>query len=240
MPAQPISQAHILVGGRGTRIGATDLPKTLLPLSPAGQPVLGFVLEMLLKHGIKKLIITLPTKRTHPAWPKLISDYVTAEYGPKFRELKYLEAKDSIKDSIIDAKKLYDDNFFLLAGDILTNLNLKNLELAHVENDHLFSLAVTLVSGDEAKHHGLVVQDNKGAQFLPKNTHHEKKGWADTAVYILNKDFIRILQSKTLYHSAIDQVFKKKQAGIYKHKGYYFDINTPEKYDSARQFLAQK
>lgn len=234
-----ITQAHILAGGSGSRLGATDLPKSLLPLSAKGKPSLGFVLDMLMKHKVKDIIITLPQKKSHPTWHAKISAYVDSNYNGKFASIKYLEAKDNIKDSIIDARNLYDENFFLLAADILANLNLKNLEKAHFQNNNLFSLAVTLVSGEEARHHGIVIQSAKENTFLPKNTHHEKKGWADTAVYILNKNFIKILQSKKLYHSAIDQVFQKNQAGIYKHKGYYFDINTREKYEKAQEFVTK-
>lgn len=235
-----ITQAHILAGGSGSRFGSTDLPKSLLPLTPAGKPSLGFILDMLCKHGVKKLIITLPAKKMHPAWPDKIRNYTYDNYAQKFAEIKFLEARENIKESIIDARNIYDDNFFLLAADILSNLNLNNLESAHFKNNNLFSLAVTQVSGEEAKHHGLVLQSTKENVFLPKNTHHEKKGWADSAVYILNKEFIRILQSKKLYHSAIDQVFKKNQAGIYKHKGYYFDINTIQKYHSARDMITKQ
>lgn len=235
-----INQAHILAGGSGSRIGTTGLPKALLPLAPDGRPSLGFVLDMLAKHGISKLIITLPTKQTHPDWADKIRTYIDTAYPGKFSEIIYLTAKDSIKASIIDAKIHYEDNFFLVAADVLSDMNLKNLEREHFKQANLFSLAVTQVGGAEAKHHGIIIQTAKENKFLPKNTHHEKKGWADAAIYILNKDFVKLLQSKTLYHSAIDQVFKKNQAGIYKHKGYYFDINTKEKYDQARQFLDKR
>jgi NDP-sugar pyrophosphorylase family protein len=235
-----INQAHILAGGSGSRIGSTDLPKSLLPLAPDGKPSLGFVLDMLAKYGVTKLIVTVPAKKTHPAWPELIRKYVADNYSAKFSEIRYLEAKENIKESIINARHLYEQDFFLMAADILANLNLGKLEQAHLQDGNLFSLAVTLVNGAEAKHHGLVIQTAKENIFLPKNTHRENKGWADSAVYVLNKDFIKVLQSKKLYHSAIDQVFQKKQAGIYKHKGYYFDINTPDRYKAARDFLAKQ
>ncbi len=235
-----ITQAHILAGGSGSRLGSADTPKSLLPLAIDHKPSLGFILDMLFKYGIKELIITLPHKKNHSTWPQLITDYINTNYADKFSNIKYLTAKENIKESILDAKSLYHDNFFLLAADLLANLNLKNLEATHLASSNLFSLAVTLVSGDEAKHHGIIVQTAKESQFFPKNTHHIKKGWADTAVYVLNKQFLRILQSKTLYHSAIDQVFKKNQVGIYKHKGFYFDINTKEKYAQAQEFLNKK
>src|ERR1051325_11298696 len=57
-----ITEAIILAGGLGTRLGAVipDLPKCMAPVK--GKPFIGFVIEYLHKQGIEKFIFSLGYK----------------------------------------------------------------------------------------------------------------------------------------------------------------------------------
>ena len=58
MSGEAIRQAVILVGGKGTRLGALTraVPKPMLPIA-GGRPLVEYLLEMIERHGYRDIIL---------------------------------------------------------------------------------------------------------------------------------------------------------------------------------------
>ncbi len=58
MSGEAIRQAVILVGGKGTRLGAITraVPKPMLPIA-GDRPFLDYLLEMIERHGYRDIVL---------------------------------------------------------------------------------------------------------------------------------------------------------------------------------------
>ncbi len=115
--------AVILAGGKGTRLKPlTDyVPKPLIPIN--NKPLIEWQIRYLKKFGIRNIIICTGYKS------KQIEDYLDkkANFGVKIRfsiEDKPLGTGGAIKKA---AKIIQGNSFLVLNGDIITNIDIKQL-----------------------------------------------------------------------------------------------------------------
>ena len=118
-------KAVILAGGRGKRLKPiTDyIPKPLIPINNV--PILEWQIRYFKKFGIKEFIICAGYKT------ELISDFLHAKknFNVKIRLVKE-KVPLGTAGAIKNIKKLINENsFFVINGDIITNIDLKKLFL---------------------------------------------------------------------------------------------------------------
>ena len=115
-------KAIILAGGRGKRLRPiTDyVPKPLIPINNI--PIIEWQIKYLKKHGISEVIICSGYKS------EMIENYLeNKKLGVKIIfsiESKPLGTGGAIKKA---GKKIKDDSFIVMNGDIITNIDLKKL-----------------------------------------------------------------------------------------------------------------
>jgi len=116
-------KAIILAGGRGKRLRPiTDyVPKPLIPLN--NTPIIEWQIKYLKKYGVQEIIICTGYKA------EMIKKYLEMKknFGIKIKfsfEKSPLGTGGAIKQAGISIK---DDSFFVINGDIITNINLKQL-----------------------------------------------------------------------------------------------------------------
>ena len=115
-------KAIILAGGRGKRLRPiTDyVPKPLIPINNI--PIIEWQIKYLKKHGISEVIICSGYKT------EMIENYLkNKKLGIKITfsiESKPLGTGGAIKKA---GKKIKDDSFIAINGDIITNIDLKKL-----------------------------------------------------------------------------------------------------------------
>ena len=127
--------AVILAGGKGTRLApyTMTLPKPLVPVGE--KPILEIILKQLSTHNVKSIVIAV----NHMA--QLIEAFFGngERYGVK---IKYsLEDKPL---STVAPIKLIDnlpENFFVMNGDILTDIDYSDLFEKHMLSDALLTVA---------------------------------------------------------------------------------------------------
>ena len=112
-------KAVILAGGSGTRLRtASDrTPKPMLPLF--GKPAMEHSIRLLKKHGVKDILVALSYRA------KEVMDYFGD--GSKWRvKINYsLEEKPiGTAGAVKRAQSALDETFIVVAGDIVTDLNL--------------------------------------------------------------------------------------------------------------------
>ena len=116
-------QAVILAGGKGKRLApyTTILPKPLMPIGD--MPILEIVIRQLKKHGFTEIILAVG----HLAG--LIKAYFGD--GTKWGTAGPLALIDGL-----------EDNFLVMNGDLLTNIDYFDLMKFHTESDALSTVSL--------------------------------------------------------------------------------------------------
>src|SRR5215831_704285 len=131
----PMTRAVILAGGRGTRLRpyTISLPKPLMPI--VDKPILEIIICQLAAHGINH--ITLAVNYQAEILRAYFSDggkwKVRIDYSLESQPLSTMGPLKLISD--------LPDNFLVLNGDVLTDLNYAKFVRAHTDAGALFTIS---------------------------------------------------------------------------------------------------
>ena len=119
-------QALILVGGEGTRLRplTSNLPKPVVPL--AGEPFIAYMLQWLCGHGVDDVVLCCGFLAAGVR--DVLGD--GSAYGIR---LRYVEEPRPLGTggALKFAEDLLDERFFMLNGDVLTDIDLTAQLQAH-------------------------------------------------------------------------------------------------------------
>lgn len=236
-------KALILAAGLGTRLRPLTLttPKPLLPIS--GTPLLKIQLENLYKYGVNKILIN-----THYLKEKVEEFVSSIELSKVKVELSHEEILLGSGGTLKKNFNFFrgEENFFIVYGDVLTNLNFEDLLKTHIEKKSLITIAVYPEPHPESKGVVLFSQTGKIYSFLEKPTQKFKdKVYANAGFYVVNKKVFKYL--KDLDKSPLDFgqdlfpfLLERKEplfAHIIKDKEYILDIGTIKSYNDAQGLI---
>lgn len=173
-------KAIILAGGHGKRLRPiTDyLPKSLVSIKNI--PIIEWQIKYLKKHGINEIIICTGYKS------KMIENYLsTKKIGVKIKfsiERSPLGTGGAIKKA---GKMINDKSFFVINGDIITNINLNKLlkksnSIASIELQTKFGILET---------NGVKISKFREKKEIPNL-------WMNAGIYYLQKNTLKDLPSK--------------------------------------------
>ena len=174
-------KAVILAGGRGKRLRPiTDyVPKSLVPLNNV--PIIEWQIKYLKKFGVKEIIVCVGYKA------EMIKNVLAMknDLGVKIKflvEKTPLGTGGAIKQAGLLVK---DKSFFVLNGDILTNVDLNKLakkqnSVASIELKTKFGIMET--------------KDDKVTKFTEKKE--IPNLWMNAGIYHLQKDMLKDLPKK--------------------------------------------
>ncbi len=223
-------QALILVGGEGTRLRplTSRLPKPVVPL--VGQPFLGYMLEWLASHGVDDVVLSCGFR----------ADGVKAVLGDgsgtKLR-LRYVEEPEPLGTggALKYAEDFLDERFFMLNGDVLTDIDL-TAQLARHEQTGARG-TVALMSVDDPSAYGLVRLEDGGAVrgFLEKPSPDQiDTDLVNAGAYILEREILAETPPAGTNFSIERDVFPRLVGnglfGFPARDAYWMDIGTPERY----------
>ncbi len=157
-----------MCGGMGTRLRPLSfyIQKAMIPIGRRERPLLEYPIRLLAHHGIRDILLLADYKQEQ------IANYF--EDGSRFKvSIKYLKDDPKAKGSfgaLLNAFKMnmlsVDDNFLVYYGDILSNINLRELMRFHEEKKATATLALSpkypVPVGVAA------VSDGKVVEFLEK------------------------------------------------------------------------
>lgn len=117
----------ILAAGKGARMGklTKEIPKVMLPVN--GRPMLEWHIENLRKFGIKDLYINLYYQ------PRIVTNYF--KDGKKWNvriTYSYEKRLAGTGGALRFLKKYLNERFFLIYGDIFTNMDIASIESFHI------------------------------------------------------------------------------------------------------------
>jgi mannose-1-phosphate guanylyltransferase len=165
MGSDPNRAALVLTAGFGTRLLPLSLVRAKPAVPIAGQPLIGRILRWLAGQNVRHSVLNL-----HHL-PETITRQVGdgSEFGMRVR----YSWEDPILGSAGGPRKalslLPGDNFFIINGDTLTNVDLDALATSHDESGALITMAV--LEDKELVHRcGGVVTDSRGIVygFVPR------------------------------------------------------------------------
>jgi NDP-sugar pyrophosphorylase family protein len=222
-------RAVILAGGKGTRLKpfTVSMPK---PLVPVGElPILEIIIRQLAYYGFDSITITV----NHMA------DLIKAFFGDGSKwgvNINYsLEDKPLSTMGPLKLLKDLPENFLVMNGDILTDLNFSDFFENHCLNKNIFT--ISSYQREQKSEYGVLELNDElkltGFQEKPKIVYDVSMG-----IYAVNKQILNIIPEDTAYgfdHLMLELIKRKNYASIEKFSGYWLDIGRPDDYEIASE-----
>lgn len=220
-------RAIILAGGKGTRLKpyTISLPKPLVPVGD--KPILELIILQLKKFGFNHITITV----NHMA--EIIKAFfgdgskwdITIDYTYEEKPLSTMGPLTLIPD--------LPENFLVMNGDVLTDINLSDLYNYHINNNNLFTIS-SFRRSDKIDYGVLHKNsDNKLIKF------EEKPNFdflVSMGIYMVSKKVVSNIPENTFFgfdHLMEKLISKEEFPSIYEYEGYWLDIGRPDDYEKA-------
>ncbi len=231
-------KAVILVGGEGTRLRPLTIhrPKPMQPV--ANRPFIEHVFRHLKAHGVADIILSMCYL------PGVIRDYFGdgSAFGVHLTyvtEEHALGTAGAVKNVQMQGYLDGDEPFFVLNGDILTDLDLGAMMAFHRRHNAAGTIALTPV--EDVRAYGLVECDGAGRvqRFIekPKSLAGITTNLINAGTYILNPSVLRFVPANQFYQfeqGLFPTLLREGEPLFgYPSETYWLDIGTPEKYKTA-------
>lgn len=219
-------KAVVMAGGEGSRLRPLTInrPKPMVPV--VNQPVMGHIINLLKKHGITDIVVTLQYMAD------VIQDVFRdgSDYGCNIR-YSIEEVPLGTAGSVKLAEDMLDETFIVISGDALTDFNLSKIIEFHKEKKSVATLTLTRVSNP--LEYGVVIIENDGRirQFQ------EKPSWGEvfsdtvnTGIYVLEPEIFKYFEKNTVFDFS-QQLFPmllERGDPIYGYvaEGYWSDVGS--------------
>ena len=226
--------AVILAGGMGSRLRPViaDRSKVMAPVN--GVPFLIYVLEHLLRWGIRQVVLCTG----------VFAESISSWFGSSYRGLSLAYSDETSPlgtgGALRHAMKLVPSFPILgMNGDSFFDLNFEQFLDWHSTKSGSASIALTHV--DQAERYGAVEIDSCSAvtAFVEKG---QKSGpaWVNAGVYLLEQPFLESIpaqQGSSLESDIFPQWMGRGLYG-YRSEGKFLDIGTPSAYGRAEGFFS--
>ncbi len=222
-------QALILAGGEGTRLRplTSTVPKPVVPL--ANRPHMSYMIEWLRRFAVEEVILSCG----------FMAEGVRAVLGDGEGlgvRLRYVEEPEPLGTggALRYAGDLLDGRFFMLNGDVLTDIDLGAQLEQHERTGACATIALVAVEDPSA--YGLVRRnpDHSVSEFLEKPSSDEiDTNLINAGAYILERSVLDEMPPPGTASSIERDVFPALVGrGLYgfEAEGYWLDIGTPERY----------
>ncbi len=231
MEAHQEMKAVIMAGGKGTRLLPLThrTPKPMLPL--LDRPTLEYVIELLVTHGIRDIMITVCYKAD--AIKQYFGD------GSKFgARIKYSEEFHPLGTAggVRRIMEWLDDTFIVMSGDGLTDFDLGHAIAFHHSKRSIATLLLKRVTCPEGFGVVLTNDGREVQQFIekPKSWSKDHTYQINTGIYIFEPDILQYIPCDIPYDFG-RQVFPALiESGVkvygYEAEGYWSDIGTLHQY----------
>ncbi len=220
-------RAIILAGGKGTRLKpyTISLPKPLVPVGDV--PILEIIIRQLKKYGFTHITLTV----NHMA------DIIQAFFGDGSKwglKIDYsLEEKALSTMGPLTLIKDLPDNFLVMNGDVLTDLDFSEFYDTHVNRNERFTIA-SYKRSDKVEY-GVLTCDENG--YLIKFEEKPSKDYlVSMGIYMMSKKNVEQIPKETFF--GFDHLMNKLiEEGTYPHlqpfEGFWLDIGRPADYEKA-------
>ena len=207
----------ILAGGKGTRISEYTkiLPKPMIKIGT--KPILEHIINYYIKFGFKDFIIATGYKHN------IIKNYFKNKN--LYAKIKVINTgvKTLTGSRLKRLSRELNETFMLTYGDGLTNLNLNKLLKFHIKSKRKITLTAV---HPPARFGELSLIGNRVISFEEKPQ--LQKGWINGGFFVIEPEFLKFIENKNvmLERSPLKRAVKTNSLGAYKHKGFWFCMDT--------------
>lgn len=220
-------RAIILAGGKGTRLRpyTVVLPKPLMPIGD--YPILEVIIRQLKQYNFTHITMAV----NHQA------EIIKAFFGDGSKwgiKIDYSLEKKSL--STMAPLKLINDlpeDFLVMNGDILTDLDFGEFYKNHIKNKNIFT--ISSYQREVKSEFGVLAVDNlntlTGFREKPISIYDVSMG-----IYMVSKKAVEYIPEDTFYgfdHLMLDLMKNNEKPKVQKFDGYWLDIGRPDDYAQA-------
>jgi len=226
-PRNYLNKVVLMAGGLGTRLRplTNEIPKPLLKVG--GKPIIETIIRSFSKYGFKHFILSVNYRS------EMFESYfgdgsklgVTIEYVHESKRLGTAGALSLMRE------KLQDD-FFVMNGDLLTNVNFDSLLKFHLENQAEATMCVR--EYDFQVPYGVVDIKNGRIQAIKEKP--VQTFFVSAGIYVLSPRILKYIPDDSFYDmpTLFEELIAKDMRVIsFPLKEYWLDIGRVEEYERA-------
>ena len=234
----------ILAAGSGTRIRPLShyLPKILLPVK--GIPVIDYLTQNVQDLNPDKIYIVASENL------EIIERFLEKTGKDNIKVVRGLGWETGGDLSLALEQINLDDDYIVMNGDIVTNINLKETYEFHKSVDSYLTASVFDMENEEAKRFGRIQMDDKGkiSKFMEKSvTSPDSRSIVNSGFYMFDK---KLIYERSKY--LIPRKFKLetelfpllasegKMYGYISKLDYWWDVGTIESYLKAENYMINR
>ncbi|MFW3372421.1 nucleotidyltransferase family protein [Aliarcobacter butzleri] len=228
-PKDKTNKVILMVGGLGTRLRplTENTPKPMLKVG--NKPILQTIVEKFAEYGYTNIIMCVNYK-SH-----MIQDYfgdgkefgVNIEYVLENQRMGTAGALSLLKDKP-------NEPFFVMNGDLLTNINFEHLHNYHIATNSIGTMCVR--EYDFQVPYGVVnIKDSKIISIEEKPTH---KFFVSAGIYMLSQEVLEYIPENQFYDmpTLFEKIISKGKNTIsFPLREYWLDIGRIEEYKKANE-----
>lgn len=224
----------IMAGGKGTRIASinADVPKPMIEI--CGKPILEHQIECLKRQNFKDITLVIGHLGN------VIENYFGN--GKKFGvNINYITEETPLGTggALYFLKGEIEDDFLLLNGDVIFNVDIKRFYKKHKENEAL----VTILTHPNSHPYdsGIIESDAEG-RVIKWYTKEEERKWyrnrVNAGLHMISNELLNRFDAavkKDLDRDILKPLIEEKKLYIYDSPEYVKDMGTPERFLSVSQ-----
>jgi len=228
-PKEKTNKVVLMVGGLGTRLRplTENIPKPMLKVG--NKPILQTIVEKFAEYGYTNIVMCVNYKS------QIIQDYfgngsefgVSIEYVLEDQRMGTVGALSLLKDKP-------NEPFFVMNGDLLTNVNFEHLHDFHISNNSEGTMCVR--EYDFQVPYGVVnIDESRILSIEEKPTH---KFFVSAGIYMLSPEVFDYIPQNEFYDmpTLFDKLIKENKNVIsFPLREYWLDIGRIEEYKKANE-----
>jgi dTDP-glucose pyrophosphorylase/CBS domain-containing protein len=224
-----LNKAVLMVGGLGTRLQplTESIPKPMLKVG--NKPILETIVQKFAEFGYTNIVMCVNYKSD------VIKKYFGdgAEFGVSI-EYVLEEERMGTAGALSLLKEKITEQFFVMNGDLLTNVNFEHLHNFHVSNNSMGTMCVR--DYDFQVPFGVVdIENTKILSITEKPLH---KFFVNAGIYMFNPEVLDFIPQNKFYD--MPSLFKKlisegKNINSFPLREYWLDVGRIEEYEKANK-----
>ena len=227
-PKEKNNKVILMVGGNGKRLMPLTKNNPKPMLNVGGKPILLDIVHKFSKHGYKNIIMCTYYKSN------IIQNFFEdgSRFGVKIKYIKE-EKKMGTAGALSLIKEKLKEPFFVMNGDLLTNIDFNQMLNFHHENKSFATMAVREYQ-TEIPYGVVKIKNSKATSILEKPIN---KYFVNAGIYLLDPKCAKLIQKNKQIDMPIflnKIISKKKKVVCFPIPEYWLDIGKLNDYKKAQ------